>query len=365
MSEFPRADQTLTMTKKMWQDALAPYVQKSNTVATAQVLLTFGLYAGLWYAYVQTLWISPFLVIPFAVVAALFILRFFVLMHDCGHGALFSSVGANQFVGYVLGVVTGMPQYVWSKHHAYHHRTNGDWEKYRGPLSIITSEEYAQLSDRKKLYYRLFRNPWIFVFIGGFLYVLFNPRFNWMVGILKLAKDVVVTFFTSPTKALQMIKECPSKKWKSPKEFRHMTYNNVTLLAIWYFMIQAIGGYNFFILYATSLSLAGGLGILFFTVQHNFENSYAADTASVDPMRAALEGTSFLRLPWILNWFTADIGYHHIHHISTAIPNYQLAACHRALEKNFAGVKQIHVREIPHSLKYMLWDREKKIIVPM
>ncbi|MCC6138885.1 MAG: fatty acid desaturase [Bdellovibrionaceae bacterium] len=351
------------MDKRSWQDILKPFTVKSSFIAIRQLLVTFSLYAGVWYLYVKTIPVSPFLVIPFSLVRAFFVLRFFVLMHDCGHGAMFKSSRANQFIGYCLGVLTGMPQFVWSKHHAYHHTTNGDWEKYRGPLSIITKEEYNNLNPSQQRWYRVFRHPLSFVFLGGFLYVLFNPRFNWLVGTLKLAGNILYTaIFKSPRQALQMIKDCPSKKWKSPKEFRHMTYNNVALLTGWYFMCQAIGTYNFFIVYTMALSFAGGIGILFFTVQHNFEGSYAADTASTDYTRAALEGTSYLKLPAILNWFTADIAYHHIHHLSTSVPNYRLAACHKALEEHFVGVKRIRTSEVLPSLRYLLWDRENKII---
>ncbi len=348
----------------MWHDALKPFTIKSNTIALRQLFVTLSLYFGVWFLYVKTIEVSAWLVIPFTVVMAFFVLRFFVLMHDCGHGALFPSPRANQFFGYVLGVITGMPQFVWSKSHAYHHATNGDWEKFRGALNIKTKAEYEKLNPSQKRQYRMLRHPLTLIFLGGFFYVLFNPRFNWLVGIVQLAGKVLFTaLFRSPTQAKKMLLECQSKKWKSPKEFRHMTYNNVTLLPIWYFMCQAIGTYNFFIVYASSLSLAGGLGIIFFTAQHNFEDSYAEDTLHADYYRAAIEGTSYLKLPALLNWFTADIGYHHIHHLSTMVPNYRLAACHKALEKHFVGVKRIRWNEIPHSIKHLLWDTEKKKIV--
>lgn len=352
------------MDKREWNTCLKPYVEKSNAIALWQLLSTFALYVGLWVLYVKTSTISPFLVIPFAIVMAFFVLRFFVLMHDCGHGALFDSPRLNQFVGYLLGVITGMPQYVWSKHHAHHHATNGDWEKYRGPLTIASIEEYNSMSASQQRWYRVFRHPFSYVFIGGFLYVLFNPRFNWLVGLIKLTCKVIYTgIFDSPKKAWLMVKECPSKKWKTPREFCHMTYNNLTLLVIWYLMIQSLGAYTFFSVYAMSLSLAGGIGILFFTAQHNFENAYAVDTKSVCNIRASIDGTSYLKLPAILNWFTADIGYHHIHHLSTAVPNYRLADCHYALEEHFVRVKRIRMGEILHSVKHLLWDKDKEVIV--
>jgi omega-6 fatty acid desaturase (delta-12 desaturase) len=257
-----------------------------------------------------------------------------------------------------------MPQFVWSKSHSYHHSTNGDWEKFRGALNILTKEEYARLNPAQQRKYRFIRHPLTLLFLGGFFYVFFNPRFNWLVGIVILFKEVIAkAIFVSLGEAKRLLLECPSKKWKSAKEFRHMTYNNVTLLTIWFLMVQAIGAYNFFIVYIAALSLAGGLGIIFFTAQHNFENSYAEDSANADYFRAAIEGTSYLKLPSLLNWFTADIGYHHVHHLSTAVPNYRLAACHEALKEHFANVKRIHMGEIHNSIKHLLWDTETKKIV--
>lgn len=350
--------------KKFWREKIEPFTQKSNAKAWWQVLSTITLFAGLWVAYYFTKDISGLLVIPFALVMAFFILRFFVLMHDCGHGSLFASNKVNKFVGYLLGVLTGMPQYVWSKHHAYHHTTNGNWEKYKGPLSTISTQEYSKLSAKEQKLFKTVRNPLAFVPIGGFLYVFFNPRFNWMVGLIKLKMEIFknLVFFRF-SKVSELLREVPSKKWKTPEEFWHMTYNNLTLIAFWALMVPVFGAYDFFILHIMSLSLAGGLGILFFTVQHNFEHSYASDSAKVDYVRASLEGTSYLKLPALLNWFTADIAYHHIHHLSTSVPNYNLKACHRALKPHFSMVKRISLAEIGQSIKYLLWDQEKEHLV--
>lgn len=350
--------------KKKWRILLAPYTNKSNATAYFQLISTSALYALAWYSYSLAIQISLFFAIPYALIVSFLILRFFVLMHDCGHGSLFDSPKLNKTFGLLLGVITGMPQYVWSKHHAYHHTTNGDWQKYKGPLSIVTTEEYQAFNPKQKRLYRLVRNPFLFVPIGGFLYVLFNPRFNWLVGSIKLFALVIKQCFTqSPKTALATLKLAPSKKWKSAKEFRHMTYNNLLLLGFWFLMIQALGAFHFFLLYVTSLSLAGGLGILFFTVQHNFEHSYASDTENVDYFKAALEGTSYLKLPSLLNWFTADIAYHHIHHLSTAVPNYQLKKCHRNLKGEFTMVKRISLSEIPQSIEYILWDKSSSRLV--
>jgi len=353
-----------TKDKTFWPKNLRPYMTKSNSKAIFQILNTLIPFVFIWALYSNLVQQSLLWAIPFGILMAMLILRSFVLMHDCGHNALFKSNQANKFFGYLLGVVTGMPQYVWSKHHAYHHKTNGDWEKYQGPLSVISTEKYSQLSDRQKIAYRVFRHPALFVPFGGFLYVFFNPRFNWIVGLIKLSGNILKTLLSgSPSKAFQMLKELPSKKWKTPKEFLHQSYNNITLFVIYYFMVQAIGAAEFFSAYILSLTLSGGVGILLFTVQHNFEHAYASDTTRNDYDLAALEGTSYLKLPRFLNWLTADIAYHHVHHLSSTIPNYNLVECHKEFKPYFKSVRRISLKEIPHSLNYLLWDSDNEQLI--
>lgn len=354
------------MDKKFWRTQLEPFTQRSNTKAWIQTFNTLIPFAFIWYLYFQTKHLSPLIIIPFGLVLAFFILRFFVLMHDCGHGSMFESLKLNKFMGYFFGVLTGMPQQVWSKNHAYHHTTNGNWEKYKGPLSTISTEEYTKLSEKQKKLYKLVRNPLLFVPVGGFLYVFFNPRFNWIVGLMGLVFNMTKSLLTLRFQELsRQFTELPSTKWKSPSDFWHMTYNNVTLLLFWWAMVSLMGAVDFFSLYITSLSLAGGLGILFFTVQHNFEDAYASDTENVDYVRASIEGTSYLKLPAWLNWFTADIAYHHIHHLSTSVPNYNLKKCHEALRPHFKSVKRISSKEILHSIKFLLWDRDNQKLVEL
>lgn len=346
-----------------WHKKLQPYTLKSNAVATRQVLLTFIPFALLWVAYAYLVEMSLWMAVPFALIISLFILRFFVLMHDCGHGSMFKSRRANRLVGFFLGVLNGMPQFVWSKNHAYHHQTNGDWVKYGGVFNIITTDQYAELSERKKRNYWLFRQPAILL-PAGFVYVLFNPRFNWLAGnITMLFKIIRPLFKFSFTESVAVAKQWETKYWKGKKDYLHMTYNNLVLISIWIVMSMLIGPTEFFVLYVLSTSLAGSMGILAFTIQHNFEGSYATDTANVNYCRAALEGSSMLILPKVLNWFTADIAYHHLHHLSLAIPNYQLAACHEKWADLFADVKRIHLRDLFSTFDYQLWDPKLEKVV--
>ncbi len=346
-----------------WREKLAPYTVKSNFIGARQILLTLVPFAILWAGYAYCIEISRWFVVPFCILVSFFILRFFVLMHDCGHNSLFKSRRANQVVGFLLGVVTGMPQYVWSKNHAYHHATNGDWVKYGGVFNIISTERYTQLSKKDQQRYWRMRQPLILI-PAGFFYVLFNPRFNWLLGtfivIGKIFKSILNLDFA---RAATIAREWKTKYWKDKKDYLHMTYNNLALFCVWIIMCKTIGAAEFFLLYATSTSLAGSIGILVFTIQHNFEGSYATDTARVNHYRAALEGTSMLVLPKILNWFTADIAYHHLHHLSVAIPNYQLAACHEKFESLFVDVKRVHLRDVLSTFHFQLWDPQLQKIV--
>ena len=135
-----------------------------------------------------------------------------------------------------------------------------------------------------------------------------------------------------------------------------MTLNNIVLLSIWFAASWYFGAATFFTVYIISLSLAGAAGIIIFTIQHNFEDSYASDTQHWDYHVAALRGTSFLTFPKVINWFGADIAYHHVHHLSAAIPNYQLAKCHHEYAHLFEEVTRLKMRDIAKAFSYILWD---------
>jgi omega-6 fatty acid desaturase (delta-12 desaturase) len=202
--------------------------------------------------------------------------------------------------------------------------------------------------------------------LAGFLYLIVNPRLTWLKGTLALASHLVLGLLANPRGGLRpLAARFQTRYWKSWREYAHMTANNVVLLTAWVLLANWIGLLPFATLYVVSVSLAGGAGILLFTVQHNFEHSYASTTAGWCLDRGALEGTSFLVLPGWLNWFTADIGYHHVHHLSSAIPNYRLRAAHAEHAGRFTGVKRIHLRDLAASLRCILWDPQAQRIIPV
>jgi len=339
------------------------HIEADNVRGFAQVLTTLAPLCALWYAAVLSAGVSYWLTAGVALLMSLFLLRAFVLMHDCGHGSLFRTARLNKTFGFIFGVVSGMPQYVWSQHHAYHHATNGNWAKYRGPLAIVSVKEYAAMTDRQQRDYQRARNIWLGPF-AGFLYVISNPRLTWLKGSIGLVGHILKRKIAQPGISIKAhAAEFKTPYWASAQEYWHMFWNNVVLLSAWVLMSWIVGPALFFTVYVVSVSLAGGAGIVLFTVQHNFEHSYASDNEGWDYITAAIQGTSFLILPRWLNWFTANIAYHHIHHLSAKIPNYCLAKCHDEYQDLFSDVTRIELSRIPKALKYILWDtRDRRII---
>ena len=340
------------------------YAQRSNTRAFIQILNTYIPFFALFYLAMislqhQAYWETA----AYILLISAFIVRIFMLMHDSGHKSLFRTQFLNSFFGFFSGVFCGMPGYVWAQHHNYHHSTNGNWSKYRGPLSTLSIDEFAKLSPAKQRIYEYTRNLYMAP-VGAFLYFIFNPRFNWALGSVKFLSYMLVAKIKSPTTALMTLaRNHESRYWKNAAEYWHMFGNNVVLLSIWWAASWYFGAGIFFTVYIITLTLAGAVGIIIFTIQHNFEDSYAQDDAGWDYFEGSIKGTSYLTLPRWVNWFSADIAYHHIHHLSSRIPNYNLEACHKEFAGLFDEVKRIRLADIPFAFKHILWDNKNHKII--
>ena len=358
----PSIVSTVARLKALKSQIIQRYARPHSGKAWWQVLSTVLPLALLWYGVMLGDDAAWPLALLCCVLMCLLLLRVFVLMHECGHGSLFASARLNRLWGFIFGVISGMPQYVWSQRHHFHHSTNGNWAKYRGPLCIIPVAEYAALNEAQQRSYRRQRSIWLAP-LAGFMYLIFNPRVGWIKGSLALLRHTLLVPRAAGLSLRDHAATFTTPLWNSWQEYWHMLWNNVALFALWGCMAWAIGPAMFFACYLFSVSISGGIGILLFTVQHNFEESYASSDEGWDYDRAAIEGTSFLVLPRWLNWVTANIGYHHIHHLSARIPNYCLAACHEEYKDLFAGVTRIRLAQIPASLKCILWDEHRRRIV--
>ncbi|NMF82895.1 fatty acid desaturase [Nodosilinea sp. P-1105] len=344
---------------------LVPYMKSDDRRATYQILNTVVPYVGLWFLAIKAASISLWILPPIIILMVLFLLRCFSLMHDCGHYSLFRSKATNRWVGFMLGVINAIPQYGWSRDHAYHHKTNGDWERYRGIGDFLSTDEFAQLDSFNQRLYGILRQP-IIILPGGFFYLVIKPRLALIFGIHDFINHGITYLKHKGNIDLGMIVSSHnSKYWHSKEEFWDLLLNNIFVVSSWLILSQLIGVKLFFGLYAVTLTMAGAVFISIFFVQHNFEGSYAHSTADWDYIRGAVEGSSYLELPAILRWFTADISYHNIHHLSERIPNYHLAACHRANSHLLSNVKVLRISDMPNCARFILWDADSNSLVPL
>lgn len=358
-----RTGSAMSALKQEKPGLIGRFAQADNRRGLAQALTILVAVAALWVWIAGIERMSVGAILAMSVVLGLLQLRVFVLMHDCGHGSLFRSAGLNRGFGFVFGVLTGMPQYVWARHHNYHHATNGDWEKYRGPLAVLSVDEYDALSPSRQRWYARLRHVALAP-LGGLLYLLVNPRLGWLRGTADLCCHLLRGKRAEPRETLRWhASRFRTRYWETAAEYWHMTLNNLALLSICAVLAWLMGPARFFPLYVLGMAVAGGMGLLLFTIQHNFEHAYATAEPDWDYDTAALLGTSFLVLPGWLNWFTADIGYHHIHHLSARIPNYRLAQCHAEHAHLFVPVKRLRLRDIGGSLQYILWDPKSHRLV--
>ena len=332
-----RFPELTVMTTPTFQDfTLKPFIQRSNSRALLQICNTLIPYGLLWWLMLQAAEVSLWLTPPFLLVLSLFSLRSFSLMHDCGHGSLFETARLNRIFGFLLGVVNAIPQLSWSIDHAYHHKTNGDWERYRGVADFLSLNEFQNLSRKEQRIYATTHHP-LMAIPGGFYYLAIKPRLDLLIGLI------------SPK----------NRMWGSREEFNDLCLSNL------FSLIAAIGlgwwiGFGLFLsLYSVVLCLTASSLIYVFYVQHIFENSYANPSQGWSPMRGALEGSSLLVLPPLLQWFTANIGFHNIHHLCERIPNYNLEACHQKNQHLLQNVPVLTLGTMLQCSKFLLWDPDQ------
>ena len=326
-----------------YQDfCLKPFAARSNRKALIQISNTLIPYVLLWWLMLKAVDLSLWLTPPFLIIISLFSLRSFSLMHDCGHGSLFETPRLNRIFGFLLGVVNAVPQLSWSIDHAYHHKTNGDWERYRGVADFLSLDEFDDLSRKEQWIYKTTHHP-LMAIPGGFYYVAIKPRLDLVIGIL------------SPK----------NRMWGSRDEFNDLCLSNLFSLVVVFCLGWRIGFELFLGLYSAILCLTACSLICVFYVQHIFENSYANQSQNWSPVRGALEGSSLLILPPFLQWFTASIGFHNIHHLCEVIPNYNLESCHQRNRHLLKNVPKLRLKNMLECSKFLLWDRATSTLIPI
>ncbi|NNM27970.1 MAG: fatty acid desaturase, partial [Akkermansiaceae bacterium] len=290
-----------------------------------------GGYIVLWVLMYFSLNVSWWLTIPIALLAGGLLVRVFIIFHDCGHGSFFKSSLANDIWGYITGALTFTPYYHWRWEHTQHHATAGNLDRRGvGDIWTLTVEEYLQSSRWKRFSYRLARNPFILFFIAPLWVFVVRHRFF-----------------------------LPNAKWR---EKASVVFMNLAIIGIAAGLIAIFGFWPWLILQLTVIAVAASAGVWLFYVQHQFEDAYWERTEDWNYTAAAMQGSSFYKLPKVLQWFSGNIGYHHIHHLSARIPNYNLERCHRS-HPSFAEVPPMTIWASLRSLHFRLWDeRSKKLI---
>jgi omega-6 fatty acid desaturase (delta-12 desaturase) len=219
-------------------------------VAAWQVVNTLVPYALLWWLAVYCLRQGSWLVLPVLGLMVLFLARCFSLMHDCGHHSLFRKSTTNRWVGFLFGIVAGIPQLPWSKGHAFHHRHNGNWERYKGPSALVSVDTYSNFSNRGKAFYRLLRHP-LMLIPGGFFYLVIKPRLELLAGLTGLVPHLLTNLGQSSVQSWpQIVASHKSRWWHSPEEFRDLLLNNLAVLARWIGLSCRLGAGTIMLIYA-------------------------------------------------------------------------------------------------------------------
>jgi omega-6 fatty acid desaturase (delta-12 desaturase) len=288
-------------------------------------------YLALWVVMVWSLKVSYWLTLPLALLAAGFVIRTFIIFHDCGHGSFFRARWANEVVGFVTGVLTLTPSHDWWRRHAKHHATSGNLDRRGdGDVWTLTVEEYRRASLWKRMTYWFVRQPLFMLTVGPIIMFVILNRF-------------------------------PSRTARR-REKLSVLWTNLTLAALVGGLIWLIGWRAYLAIHLPITVFSGAIGIWLFYVQHQFDGVYWQRQTDWDPVNAALHGSSYFRLPRVLQWFSGNIGFHHVHHLSARIPNYALEQCHRAFP-SLQSVPTLGLAESVRCFRYRLWDEEQQRLV--
>ncbi len=313
----------------VWTRRLAPYRTADNRTAVGELALTLGLFAAVWVAMAWAARSAWWLPLPLAPVAGFLLVRLFIVQHDCGHGSFFSSTRANDLTGFWLGVLTLTPYRYWKRTHAIHHATSGDLDRRTyGDIITLTVAEYRARPAWRRLAYRLYRNPVVMFVVG--------PTYQFVLK-HRLPLDAPLSW---------------TREWVG------VMSTNLAVAAAVVGVGELVGWRTFLLVHLPILVAGLPIGIWMFYVQHQFEDTYWARSASWDYYAAALAGSSFYDIGPVLHWLTGNIGYHHIHHLASRIPFYRLADCYREVAE-LHQARRVTLRASVGCLRLKLWDEER------
>jgi omega-6 fatty acid desaturase (delta-12 desaturase) len=312
-------------------DALAVYARPRLGRSVTDILTSVVPYLAVSVLMYLSLQVSYLLTLALVLPAAGFLVRTFVVFHDCTHGSLLPSKRANRYVGRVLGLFVLAPFERWRHDHAVHHATSGDLERRGvGDVITLTIDEYLARSPRGRLAYRLIRNPAVMFGFGPVMAMIVGPRI-------------------------------PSRSQR-PRMRHSVLATDAALVAAVGALCWLIGWQSFLLVWAPPAFIAGSVGIWLFYVQHQFEDAYWQSAPDWDYADAALRGSSYLKLPSVMQFFTGNIGLHHVHHLNARIPNYNLQRAH---DENpvFWEVPTLTLGDALRAPRLKLWDEQSGRLV--
>ncbi len=322
---------TSTPRSPEWVGVINRYNKPVLSKSIWQIINSLGPYLVVWYLMVLSLQVSWLLTLGLSFLAAGFLVRMFIIFHDCGHSSFFRSERANRITGTILGSLAFTPYYRWHNQHAIHHSTVGNLDKRGiGDVWTLTLQEYEQLSPAEKRKYRRYRHPLFLFVLAPFLLFVIGMRFT--------------------------------QRGMKKTEKRSVYITNMILLLLTVLMTLLIGLKSFLFIQLTVMYLASVAGVWLFYVQHQFEEVVWSRQEEWDYKTMALEGSSYLKLPRVLQWFSGNIGYHHIHHLSSRIPNYHLEKCHRENDL-FSNIKPVTLQDSLRTLRLRLWDEKNRKLI--
>ncbi|MES9738247.1 fatty acid desaturase [Peribacillus frigoritolerans] len=321
---------TMQNTKSL-RKQIAPFEQSTTKQSIWQIVNTLGPFIILWYLAYISLSVSYWLALIPAVFAAGFLTRIFIIFHDCTHHSFFKDRRANRIVGTIMGVLTLFPFDQWGHEHSVHHATSGNLDKRgTGDIWTLTVDEYLAAPFKLRFAYRFYRNPLVMFGLGPIYVFLLKNRFN--------------------------------RKGARKKEKNNTYLTNVLIVVFAALLCLAVGWQSFLLVQGSIFMISGSIGIWLFYVQHTFEDSYFEENEEWEYVLAAVEGSSFYKLPKLMQFLTGNIGYHHVHHLSPRVPNYKLEMAHNNTQP-LENVPTITLATSLRSLRFRLWDEESKNFV--
>ncbi len=309
---------------RSWEKIIMKYNHPVLLKSIWQICNSVIPYIFMWYLMYRSLQYSYWITLLLSIVASGFLIRIFIIFHDCGHRSFFKTKTANETVGKIMGILAFTPFYKWHHQHAVHHATSANLDKRGiGDVWTMTVDEYRNSSKWRRFVYRLFRNPFFMFTFGPLLVVMFQNR---------VAKHNLTS----------------KEKW-------NVYFTNLIIILMTILISLIIGFKAYLLIQLPVILISHSIGIWLFYIQHQFNDVNWEREMEWDYKTAAIRGSSFLKLPVILKWFTGNIGYHHVHHLSSKIPNYNLEKCHNENDI-FKEVTPIILFSTFKMLKLRLWD---------